>query len=151
MKIRLIVAMIVLCTNAVAQKTEVLSDSSKTKTAIFNRTLFWIEKIWGTNADKVIESRDEVAGTILVRGGLKAAPKSDEGFAVKGQSITELTIQVENGRAKLNFQATTFKWDAGTVWNFGDDNGGTQKAKWKAEVAIEIDELIENYKVDFNK
>src|SRR3954464_4475043 len=92
-----------------AQKSEVITLASKTKTEIFNKTLLWIEKTWGTNSDKVIDSQDEASGTIRVKGGLKAVPKTDEGNAVKGLTATELTILVENGKATLNFQFTTFK------------------------------------------
>jgi len=53
---------------------------------------------------------------------------------------------VENGRIKLDFAHTTFKWDAGTVWNFNDDSGGAQQAKWKVDVLSELDEMIAGYK-----
>jgi len=150
MKFFFLAAAFIFCLNAIAQKNEVIKDSAKTKTELFNKTLLWIGKTWGTNSGKVISLRDEVNGIIEVNGGLKAVPKTD-GFAVKGQTNTTLRITVEDGRVELKFEHTSFKWEAGTVWNFEDDEGGAQKEKWKTDVADEINELVASYKADFGK
>ena len=146
MKNIILATLLVFSLGVSAQKSEVITDSSRTKKELFNKSLLWIEKTWGSNSDKVTDFRDEDAGIIRVVGGLKAVPKSQEGFDVKGTTVTELTISVEKGRVKLDFQHTTFKWDAGTLWNFGDDNGGTQKAKWKTDVRNEIEGMISGYR-----
>lgn len=145
--ISIIVALLlcVSCLQVTAQKTETITDSSKTKAALFSSSLLWVQKTWG-DPDKVIGTRDLATGIIQVKGGLKAVAKSDGGFQVKGMTLTELTITITEGTAKLDFQHINFKWDAGTVWDFSDDDGGTQKEKWKTDVTNEINEMIASYK-----
>ncbi|MCW3093649.1 MAG: hypothetical protein JWP81_4718 [Ferruginibacter sp.] len=145
MKSILVATILFFSLKAAAQKTEVVNNT-KTRAALFTKTLLWIEKNWGDPA-KVIESKDETTGMILVKAGLKSTPKTD-GFSVKGQTLTEVTMIVENGKATINFAHTIFKWNAGTIWHLEDNNGSAQQEKWKADVVKEINELLTSYKAD---
>ena len=132
------------CMHVIAQKSQVITDSSKSMAEMFGRAVTWIANTWGS-ADNLVSTRDETTGVLLVKAGLKAAPQS-EGYAVKGLTLTELTIQCDNGSARLTFAHTVFRWDAGTTWSFEDTGKGEQLDKWKADVSSEMDGIFASFK-----
>lgn len=129
-----------------AQRSEVISDSAKVKAALFSQSLIWVTKTW-KSANNVIELKDEQSGTIIVKGGLATVPKS-LGIPADGITTTQLTIRVKDGKAKLEFENTSFKWKIGTVWTTEEkpSMGGGQYNKWKESVLKEMDGLISSFK-----
>lgn len=134
-----------------AQKSEVIADSADTKAVIFSKSLTWVAKTW-KSANDVIQLRDENSGTIIVKGDLSSVPHS-LGLPAKGITSTQLTILVKDGKAKIQFDNTQFKWGIGTVWpldNESTSNSG-QRGKWNAATLSEQDALIASFKADLLK
>ncbi len=134
---------------ATAQKSEVINDSAETKAAIYSKSLAWVAMTW-KSANNVVQLKDPDAGTIIVKGGLNSTPKS-LGMAVSGNCMTDVTIRVKDGKAKIEFANTNFKWQVGTVWTTEDDKTAGQFTKWRDSCLKEIDDLIASYKAALAK
>jgi hypothetical protein len=128
-----------------AQKSAVIYDSTETKAVIFSKSVLWATKTW-KNANEVIQLKDEESGTIVIKGGLQSVPKS-LGVPAKGITTTQITIHVKDGRVKIEFENTSFRWADGTVWTMDETGGKGQKEKWYDAVLKEMDAMIENYKL----
>lgn len=132
------------CLNSFAQKSEVIEDSTIKKNEAFSKSLEWVAKTW-KSANHVIDMKDESAGTIVVKGGLESKPKA-LGMPVKGMSMSTLTIRVKDGKAKIEFSDTYFKWDSGPIWTIAEPKSAGQYTKWSDSTLKEIDDMIADYK-----
>jgi hypothetical protein len=133
-----------------AQKSEVIIDSADNAQAIFSKSLAWIATTW-KSANDVVQLKDESNGTIIVKGGLSSTPKS-LGMPVKGGlTMTDVTIRVKEGKAKIEFSNTNYKWQIGTLWTLNDDKSAGQFVHWKESTLKEIDGLISSYKASLLK
>lgn len=135
-KVLLITIFTSLFFNAFAQKSEVIIDSTESKSAIYSKTLIWITKNW-ENADKVIQLKDESSGTIIVKGNLKTTNSN------KDITKTEITFNIKEGKAKITFE-NTILWNPGFTKTY--ENPTKWYMKWKDQVTIEIDTMIKDYK-----
>lgn len=135
---------------ALGQKSEII-ESSKDKAQLYSYSLEWVAKKW-KSANDVIQNKDPEAGVIVVKGGLTTVP-STMGIPAKGITLTTLTIRVKDGKAKMEFESTNFKWEAGQLWDVDNapKSGKKQWEKWKGGVLEEIDALIIDYKKGANK
>ena len=104
------------------------------------------------NSNEVIQLKDEESGTIIVKGGLSSIPIS-LGIPAKGITKTQLTINIKDGKAKMEFKNTEFVWGIGTVWTTETkpSMSGKQYDRWHDSVLKEIDELIKNFKHHLSK
>lgn len=135
-KVLLITIFTSLFFNAFAQKSEVIIDSTESKSAIYSKTLIQITKNW-ENADKVIQLKDESSGTIIVKGNLKTTNSN------KDITKTEITFNIKEGKAKITFE-NTILWNPGFTKTY--ENPTKWYMKWKDQVTIEIDTMIKDYK-----
>lgn len=151
MKITMLASLLLITSFSYAQKNEVVLDSADNKAAIFSKSLMWVAKTW-KNSNDVIQMKDEASGTIMVKGGLSSIPHS-LGMPAKGVTTTQVTILVKDGKAKIQFDNTEFKWGIGTVWTLNNEstsNSG-QRGKWNAATLSEQDTLIASFKADLLK
>lgn len=132
-----------------AQKSEVVPDSAENKQQIFSKSIAWVAKQW-VSANDVVQLKDEAEGTIIVKGGLKSVPKS-LGIPAKGITMSTVTIRVKDGKAKIEFEDTFFKWESGPVWKTTDDKTAGQFEKWRDASLKEMDDLIDSYKKSLSK
>lgn len=126
-----------------AQKSEVVMDSADKKEVLFSKSLQWVTTNWNS-ANNVVQMKDEAAGMIIVKGGMASVPKT-MGIPAKGITMTQVTIQVKDGKAKISFDNTTFKWETGTVWT-ADSTASGRVGKWTADCDKEMTGLITSYK-----
>lgn len=147
---KIIFSTVILITfNCFAQKSEVVQDSADKKEVIFSKSLAWAAKTW-KSANDVVQLKDETAGTIIIKGGLQSVPRS-LGVPAKGLTMTMVTINVKDGKAKISFEETMFKWGIGTIWLISEPKSAGQYTKWSESTLAEIDSLILSYKVALSK
>src|ERR1700712_819403 len=134
-----------------AQKSEVIIDAGDDKSTIFSKSLIWVAKTW-RDASQAIKVKDEPSGTIIIKGGMVAIPKT-LGLPVKGMTTTEVTILVKDGKAKIEFDNTQYIWSGDDKWTVDpastSDKG--MRGKWNAAALAEINGMIASYKGDLLK
>lgn len=142
----LLMLLVAFPTASFTQKTAIFVDTLATKAELFSKSLIWIAKTW-KEANNVIQLKDENSGTIIVKGGLASVPKA-LGVAADGITMSDVTIQVKDGKWKITFEDTNFRWRIGTLWTFDNTPATNKKGheKWKDSVLAEIDTLIASYK-----
>jgi len=115
------------------------------KDDIYSKTLLWVAKTW-KSANNVVQIKDESAGLIMVKGGLSTHPMS-LGMPGKGVASTQLNFTIKEGKVKMEFSETNFKWGSGVVWYTDKTPNitGKQYYKWRENTIIEMDSLIASY------
>lgn len=142
----LLISLIILAfsTCVIAQKDTVL-NFEMSKADIYSKSLLWVAKTW-KSANDVVQLKDEHSGLIMVKGGLATHPLS-LGMPGKGVASTQLNFTIKDGRVKIEFSETNFKWGNGSVWCMDKlpSITGKQYYKWKENTLIEMDSLISSY------
>lgn len=133
---------------AFSQKSEVIVDSADSKAVIFSKSQLWVAKTW-KSANDVVQMKDEVSGTIVVKGGLKALPKT-WGVPGDGTTMTTVMIIAKDGKAKISFENTSFKWVSGPLW-IVDESATGSKGKWSKDALAEMQALIADYRTSLTK
>lgn len=138
----LLIAALLISTAATSQKTEVVDSLTDSKAKLFSKSLIWVASTW-KSANNVIQMKDESEGIIVVKGGLSAKPKT---LGVPGDGITmvTITIRVKDGKAKIEFEGSNFKYTGGS--SISQDGTGRTHDKWLEAVISEEELLISSFR-----
>lgn len=134
-----------------AQLTVVIEDSALSKKDLFSRTLFWVAETW-KESSQVIDLADQSNGIIIIKGGLYAAPKG-LGTRANGKTMTKVTIQIKDGKTKIEFTNTYFRWGGGMLWEYDrkKKSHGKTYDKWHEDVETEVSRMFTSYKKAINR
>lgn len=145
------IASLVCNAQSTSPKSEVITDSTQTKKALFSKANLWVANTWKSAKD-VIQMKDEESGTIVVKGLLSTKVKVSMGVKLDGHTESTITIKCKDGKVKIEFNDTRFV-DTYRSWVTESEPKNEVKywTKWVADVTVEQDALIASFKSALTK
>lgn len=129
---------------------KIFTDSTLSKSELYNRSLTWFIKA-SHDSKETLKFSDENSGKILGKITARCIP----GFAVSEYISCDLTIIVKEGKAKLLFdqiQATDPKYGNNDIENYYYTNGNTKTGKIRTKYQGTKDKMttpLENLAYDW--